>query len=133
MGEPMWRIEEVARHLGLSLKDTKRIVMRGNFPSPLKLTTRMWRWFPDEVRGWRPSQEEPSGCQLYRHYDKNGRLLYVGISLSYLYRLAKHREQSAWFRDVATIKVRHFPTRAAARAAEKAAIAKWHPMFNRSI
>ena len=31
----------------------------------------------------------------YRHYDKNGNLLYVGVSLSSLQRLGQHKSNSS--------------------------------------
>ena len=46
---------------------------------------------------------------LYRHYDANGELLYVGISLNALNRLAQHREVSAWFPDIAKVTIESAP------------------------
>lgn len=67
---------------------------------------------------------------LYRHYDADGTLLYVGVSMTLLWRLTKHRKGSRWWRQVATIKVEHFDTRAAALAAELRAIKEERPKFN---
>ena len=36
-------------------------------------------------------------AELYRHFDRLGELLYVGISISTMRRLAQHKTQSAWF------------------------------------
>ncbi|WP_395119625.1 hypothetical protein ACFCQI_01550 [Rhodanobacter sp. FW102-FHT14D06] len=67
---------------------------------------------------------------LYRHFDAGGDLLYVGISLSPFHRLAKHKEQSAWFGQVARITIAWLPDRKSARAAEHAAIIAERPKFN---
>jgi hypothetical protein len=60
--------------------------------------------------------------QLYRHFDKNGCLLYVGISLSTLARLSQHKRDSAWFSKITRIEIEHFPNLGAALHAERKAI-----------
>jgi hypothetical protein len=67
---------------------------------------------------------------LYRHFDPDGRPLYVGISVSAYARLAEHRSGAHWFGSVATMTVESFPTRAEAEAAEKEAIALENPAWN---
>jgi hypothetical protein len=67
--------------------------------------------------------------QLYRHYDANGRLLYVGISRLALRRLEQHSE-SPWFHSIARVTIKHFDTWKAVRAAETAAIATEWPQHN---
>lgn len=67
---------------------------------------------------------------LYRHWDADGRLLYVGISLSALQRLAQHKERSRWFERIASVTIEQFPTREAALAAEREAIATERPECN---
>lgn len=63
---------------------------------------------------------------LYRHFDKGNRLLYIGISLSVLARLASHEQYSRWFYDIARVDVEYFPSRGAALAAEALAIGSEH-------
>jgi hypothetical protein len=48
--------------------------------------------------------------QLCRHFDADGRLLNVGISVSATGRLAQHKMIAAWFRLIANITVETFPT-----------------------
>jgi predicted DNA-binding transcriptional regulator AlpA len=132
MIERLWTVEDVAAHLKMPLKEARRAVMRGDFPRPVKVTRKLWRWIPDEVRAWVPSPPRPPTVALYKHYDGNGRLLYVGISLSHLYRLADHRDSSGWYADIRTIKIRHYPDRAAAKKAERQAIERLDPQFNKS-
>lgn len=68
--------------------------------------------------------------QLYRHYDTNGRLLYVGISLNVLNRTAAHESNTPWFLEVVRIEIDHYPSRDEASRAERAAIRREHPKYN---
>jgi len=68
--------------------------------------------------------------QVYRHFDENGRLLYVGISRAVSWRLMAHEKNSGWWRDVRTITVSPpYRSRAEALAAEAAIVAE-RPLFN---
>lgn len=67
---------------------------------------------------------------LYRYFDQSGRLLYVGISLSAVARASQHKVTAHWWGRVARMERQSFPSRAAARAAEKAAIAAEMPVEN---
>lgn len=67
---------------------------------------------------------------LYRHYDAQGRLLYVGISDCLAARDAQHRAAAPWHRDVHRSNVVWFDTRAEARDAEAAAIKTELPLHN---
>jgi excinuclease UvrABC nuclease subunit len=68
--------------------------------------------------------------QLYRHFDKNNNLLYVGISLSTFNRLSQHRDHSKWFFNITNVAIEHFATREEALAAERKAIKSENPKFN---
>jgi hypothetical protein len=67
--------------------------------------------------------------ELYRHFDVDGRLLYVGISRSSKVRLSRHR-RSHWFGEIVRIEIERYPTRQAAEAAEIAAIRLEKPLYN---
>lgn len=71
---------------------------------------------------------------LYRAFDCDGALLYVGIADDWLSRWRAHRKESAWFGDVASVKVEDFDSRPEAESAERAAIRaerpKWNVMHN---
>ena len=67
---------------------------------------------------------------LYRHFDAEGRLLYVGITNNYARRSGEHAEDKPWWRDVARSEVERYPTRKAALEAEKRAIIAEHPLDN---
>ena len=68
--------------------------------------------------------------ELYRHFDNENTLLYVGISLSTFARLSQHKDHSQWFNKVSRVTIEHFPTREEAIAAEKKAIKTEEPKFN---
>ena len=67
---------------------------------------------------------------LYRHYDADGALLYVGISLNAVSRLAQHRDHAHWFQLIARVDIEQHPSREAAIQAEKLAIHNENPRHN---
>jgi len=67
---------------------------------------------------------------LYRHFDQDGILLYVGISISLIGRIINHRGNSFWFDDVATVTIERFATKREVLDAEKLAIIKESPKHN---
>ena len=67
---------------------------------------------------------------LYRHYDKDNTLLYIGISLNSIARLNQHKEHSDWFKDITVVKIETFYTRDAALEAERTAIIVEKPLHN---
>jgi predicted GIY-YIG superfamily endonuclease len=69
-------------------------------------------------------------CALYRHFDADGRLLYVGISKHTMRRLAEHGD-SRWAHDIASVTLEHFSSREEASEAEKQAIRAECPVYNR--
>jgi len=71
-----------------------------------------------------------STTDLYRYFDAEGRLLYVGISFSAIARAAQHRESTGWWCDVARMHVEHLPTRSDALDAERQAIRTEQPLHN---
>lgn len=68
---------------------------------------------------------------LYRLYDVDAVLLYVGISWNPGQRFTLgHSLDKPWWADVAHTTLEHFPTRAAALVAERAAIVAERPLHN---
>jgi predicted GIY-YIG superfamily endonuclease len=59
---------------------------------------------------------------LYRYFDKNDRLLYVGVSKSASARLTQHIGVSHWAYQITRVNIEKHLNRAAARAAELQAI-----------
>jgi hypothetical protein len=72
-----------------------------------------------------------SDLVLYRFFDAEGTLLYVGITLRTWDRMRDHRHQSPFFPQVASVTFqRGFATVGALRKAEARAIRKERPLFN---
>lgn len=69
-------------------------------------------------------------AQLYRHFDAEGNLLYVGTSLSAVYRLAQHRSRTPWYSAIARVTIQNCESLSAARAAECRAIVAERPRHN---
>ena len=67
---------------------------------------------------------------LYRHFDRDGKLLYVGISRTFLTRQRAHRRANRWWDDVASITVRVYESRDACSLAETQAINTEFPYWN---
>lgn len=74
----------------------------------------------------------PTGLvDLYRFFDSEGNLLYVGISLHAALRVMEHRIEKPWWPEVATITVEHLTgSRTTAARAERRAIKREHPRYN---
>jgi excisionase family DNA binding protein len=71
-----------------------------------------------------------SQTQLYRHFNRDGELLYVGISLNALGRLEQHGVVSLWFDEIHRVEIETFASRSAALAAEREAIKSEKPRHN---
>lgn len=74
--------------------------------------------------------QEASPTALYRWYDADGHLLYIGITGNLLDRTSQHNSDSSWMEFAARAAVERYPSRPEALAAEEAAIKKEHPLFN---
>lgn len=68
---------------------------------------------------------------VYRHYDKDGNLMYVGQSMKVLYRQMQHASSSHWYDDVTKITLERFPDVSLAKIAERNAIRNEKPLHNR--
>jgi hypothetical protein len=78
------------------------------------------------------SKRVTGGCRtaLYRFYGTNDQLLYVGITERLGERWENHVRRKAWWSSVRRQTVDWYPTRAAAAAAEVAAITADKPLYN---
>lgn len=71
--------------------------------------------------------------KLYRFYDEDGDLIYVGVSLSIINRLKHHKANSHWFDRVAKITIENFNTEEEMLKAEKNVIVEENPFFNKKF
>lgn len=67
---------------------------------------------------------------LYRFFDPYTALLYVGITNNLQRRVADHRSQQLWWREVASITIQKFGSREELAAAEARVIAEEKPRYN---
>jgi excinuclease UvrABC nuclease subunit len=70
---------------------------------------------------------------LYRFFDKDGRLFYIGVSLSAVIRLAQHVQGSHWVHHACQVIWETLPNRYAALKAEKDAIQAERPPLTSPI
>jgi len=71
--------------------------------------------------------------QLYRLYDADGTLLYIGISYSAITRYAQHKATQPWIGDVCRIQIEtHDVSRAELEQLERAAIIAEKPKHNKT-
>lgn len=67
---------------------------------------------------------------LYRHFDDEGALLYVGVSLHPIARMEQHGDAAGWFQFITRVEIEWHASRDAALAAEAQAITGERPLFN---
>lgn len=72
----------------------------------------------------------PGRTAVYRHFDADGVLLYIGIAKDPAQRSEQHGYHSRWWRFVADTTVTWFDTRDAALNEEREAIGRERPVFN---
>lgn len=69
---------------------------------------------------------------LYRATGEAAILLYIGISRRVGGRVADHERESPWWPEVRAVTFETWPTLAAARVAEAAAVKAEHPVHNKT-
>lgn len=67
---------------------------------------------------------------LYRMYDADNQLLYVGISTGPVKRMEQHKSEKDWFYEVRHIEIEWFENREQALLAESFAILRERPLHN---
>ncbi|MCR4303715.1 MAG: hypothetical protein NUV63_05740 [Gallionella sp.] len=68
---------------------------------------------------------------LYRCLGKNGKPIYIGMSLSIYRRITAHKNSSHWFNEVHSITISRFLNIDSCRLAEKKAIFHERPKYNK--
>ena len=78
-----------------------------------------------------PRPPSPDACiAVYRHFNADGQLLYIGCSTDPMGRTKAHASSAPWFREVARIELQHFDSLSDALAAEAEAIRMERPLHN---
>lgn len=130
--DAIWNMEDLMFQMCVGWLGAMTIRDKRGFPRPVAPGKYLAR---DVIKWVRKGPPKPPRTNvatiLYRHFDKQGRLLYVGISLGVLHRTSRHKAGSSWFDQIATITLEHFPNKANASAAEKRAIRDECPAHNR--
>lgn len=67
---------------------------------------------------------------VYRHFNRDGGLIYVGLTADPTRRTYNHSRVSPWWSGIARIDWRSFPDRFAARTHEKESIRLERPLYN---
>lgn len=67
---------------------------------------------------------------LYRFFDANDHLLYIGITINFGGRMAKHAKLKTWWGEVARIEIERLPDLESLRIAERKAIMAETPRHN---
>lgn len=76
------------------------------------------------------TEPEPIVTALYRYFDEDDRLLYVGITKALRTRTAQHASRSSWSEFSVRSTITRYPTRREAEDAERLAIVEEKPLFN---
>lgn len=84
------------------------------------------------AQGERRKKHVDAPTALYRHFDAEGVLLYVGISMSVFSRTQSHGVCAAWWDRVARIDIERYPDRKSAEEAEREAIKIEGPLHNKA-
>jgi predicted GIY-YIG superfamily endonuclease len=96
---------------------------------PDEVLWRMQCCSEDCMQEWRRKRYAPRPTALYRWYDQDDVLLYVGVSTNVARRAGQHEDKEWWHR-VARSTVEQFESRGAALDAESRAIREERPLFN---
>jgi predicted GIY-YIG superfamily endonuclease len=75
---------------------------------------------------------EPSNQTLYRFFNANNELLYVGITNNPFNRFSGHSKDKEWFKEITHSTMEHYPNRLAVDRAETMAIKSEKPKYNRA-
>jgi hypothetical protein len=140
----IWRSDLCAYFQNIKPATVRKWVRLGKLPPPdvdLSSRTKGWKQSTLTKVGFVGVMAQPEPPQtsydcadrafhLYRHFDAKGALLYVGVSINALNRLAAHRQSAPWFWSIAKVEVTSYPTRKASLDAERKAVKEERPLFN---
>lgn len=127
---PRWRLDEIRRWTPYKVSFQDGLTRRGGSYKPDGERTPAPQKVVHIAEPPKPVPLGPDVHHLYRHFDQDGRLLYVGISLSFIGRLSEHATRSSWFWKIARVEVTGYATEADALTAERIAIHREQPLHN---
>jgi len=81
------------------------------------------------THGWAKAMADGRAA-VYRAFDADGVLLYVGVSLNPMARMHSHCSRAAWYRFMVRIEINWHDNIEAASIAEASAITAENPRFN---
>ncbi len=120
--------------------DGAAIVWDPNGNAKLGTIAKCGMFFPSVFPHMEPpvDSEECDDCLLmytvshvvYRLFDKDGALLYVGFSSSFAKRLQTHTTQTKWWPQVADWRLEFHESETSGRSAERSAIFRENPRYN---
>jgi predicted GIY-YIG superfamily endonuclease len=67
---------------------------------------------------------------VYRYFDEDGAILYIGCTNDQFGRMEQHRMSSPWWHEVRSFTAERHSTQAEARASESSAIYAEYPLYN---
>lgn len=84
----------------------------------------------EEMRVKKENYVRGKSAELYRYFNKDNTLLYIGESLHAVGRACQHRAVSSWYFESTTMTIERFDCKKDARAAERIAIKEEKPLHN---
>lgn len=134
MDKPLWSLADIALWWQTKEKSARHFIEYTGLPQ-----AEPGKWVAKDVIAWVMERHRqgivemcPTPTALYRHFAKDGALLYVGISLTPILRLKSHRKDSPWFREICRIEMEWFPSWTEAEEAERLAIQNEGPRCNKA-
>lgn len=113
----------------MSAKEYRKLLADAMGVTPQSIWNQYERWMTGSVVQ-RDKYRAKMPTALYRKYDSNGALLYVGISMDPKHRDTVHGVLSPWAKHVERTEIEWLPDRTSALEAETIAIRDEDPIFN---
>jgi integrase/predicted GIY-YIG superfamily endonuclease len=132
----LWSVADAAGHLAQTrsyfMKFTRRTPgFPAEWPGYGKENP---KWLAAEIKAWADQGGHAKRVYtVYRAFDEDGGLLYVGYSADVRRRIDRHRADSRWFEFAAHFTFEDFPTQRMALQAEAKAIRTEMPEYNKSL
>jgi hypothetical protein len=126
-------LQDISELFRCSVRHARDVVVKlPGFPNEVVVPNGRLHWDHQQVWNFanRKPLDAPGAHCLYRHFDADGELLYIGVSLSAVERLSAHNRTARWADKITRVEIERFPTRQAVLAAEEYAIKAERPIYN---